>query len=94
MSIFTVIVSKKALRQLSLLPLHIQFKLQAWIDGVENDGLMEMRKISGFHDEPLKGVRVGQRSIRLNKAYRAIYTICADGSLEFVEILEVNKHKY
>ncbi len=94
MGIFTVIVSKKAMKQVGLLPLHIQFKLQGWIDGVENDGLMEMRKIPGFHDEPLKGVRAGQRSIRLNKAYRAIYMICADGSLEFVEVIEVNKHEY
>ena len=35
----------------------------------------------GFHDEPLRGQRHGQRSIRLNRAYRAIYVISSDGSI-------------
>lgn len=53
-----------------------------------------MRKIAGFHDEPLKGDRHGQRSIRLNKAYRAIYVIKNDGTAEFVAVEEVSKHDY
>ena len=53
-----------------------------------------MQKIKGFHDEPLKGKRSGQRSIRLNKAYRAIYTIGQDGGVEIVEVHEVSKHEY
>ena len=57
-------------------------------------GLNETRKIPGYHDEPLKGKRAGQRSIRLNRAYRAIYTVEKDGTIKFVEILEVNKHEY
>lgn len=47
----------------------------------------------GYHDEPLKGARVGQRSIRLNRAYRAIYVIKNDG-IEFGSVEEVNKHDY
>ena len=57
-------------------------------------GLDSVRKIKGFHDEPLKGKRSGQRSIRLNKAYRAIYTIGQDGGVEIVEVQEVSKHEY
>ncbi len=53
-----------------------------------------MRKIPDFHDEPLKGNRKGQRSIRLSKAYRAIYEVSEKGQMEVVEILEVNKHDY
>ncbi|STY25350.1 Plasmid maintenance system killer protein [Legionella taurinensis] len=55
---------------------------------------MEVRKIPGFHDEPLKGNRVGQRSIRLSRAYRAIYELGQQGKMEIVEIVEVNKHDY
>ncbi len=47
-----------------------------------------------FHDEPLQGNRRGQRSIRLNQAYRAIYLETSDGDLELVEIIEVTKHEY
>ncbi len=59
-----------------------------------HEGLQKIRKIPGFHDEPLKGVRKGQRSIRLNKAYRAIYQLGKSGKIEVVEIIEVNKHDY
>lgn len=53
-----------------------------------------MRKRPGYHDEPLKGKRLGQRSIRLNKAYRAIYEIDTTGTIHFIEVIEVNKHEY
>lgn len=69
-------------------------KLQAWIDDVEDAGLSEVRKISGYHDEPLKGNRTGQRSIRLSRAYRAIYIIDQEGKIEIVKLLEVSKHDY
>lgn len=65
-----------------------------WVDAVETEGLYEIRKILGYHDEPLEGKRKGQRSIRLNKAYRAIYEINEEGIIEFVEVIEVNKHEY
>lgn len=49
--------------------------MQTWIHAVGCYGLREVRKIKGYHDELLKGKRAGQYSIRLNKAYRAIYII-------------------
>ncbi len=55
---------------------------------------MNVRKVPGFHDEPLRGKRQGQRSIRLNKAYRAIYVVDSSGNTHIAEILEVNKHEY
>lgn len=94
MDIYQVQLSKKAREGLKKIPAYITYKLQLWIDGVKERGLSEIRKTPGFHDEPLKGKRQGQRSIRLNKAYRAIYQINLDGSIEFVEIIEVNKHDY
>jgi toxin HigB-1 len=40
------------------------------------------------------GNRKGQRSVRLSKAYRAIYKEVEPGNYEVLEILEVNKHDY
>lgn len=93
-NIYTVIITKSAKRDLQKVPAYIALKLAAWIEAVSHDGLIEVRKIPGFHDEPLKGNRLGQRSIRLSKAYRAIYEIGKSGEMEIVEILEVNKHDY
>ena len=64
-----------------------------WVEAVEQDGLEEVRKIPGYHDEPLKGDRAGQRSIRLSRAYRAIYEIEQDVA-QFVSVEEVSKHDY
>lgn len=92
--IYDVKITTKALKDLKKVPLAIAIKLQAWIEAVGHNGLNEIRKISGYHDEPLKGKRKGQRSIRLNIAYRAIYTVNKKGIISFVEIQEVNKHEY
>lgn len=69
-------------------------KVLAWAQSVELKGLREIRKLPGYHDEPLKGVRLGQRSILLNIAYRAIYTEEQDGTISLIIIEEVNKHEY
>lgn len=36
----------------------------------------------------------GYRAIRLSEAYRAIYTMHSDGTVETVCVEEVNKHDY
>ncbi len=92
--IFNVKLSRKALKDLKKVPLYIAIKLQSWIESVGYSGLSEVRKISGYHDEPLKGNRDGQRSIRLSRGYRAFYIIEKDAKITFVEIIEVNKHDY
>jgi proteic killer suppression protein len=81
-------------KELYKLPTYIVLKLYRWVDGVEKDGIEEMRKIPGFHDEPLKGKRSGTRSIRLNRAYRVIYSEHSENDLEIILIEEVNKHEY
>jgi proteic killer suppression protein len=63
MNIFDVVISLNAKKQLTKLPRHIIHKLNVWIDSVEKSGLRQVQKISGFHDEPLKGKRKQQRSI-------------------------------
>lgn len=82
------------LKILPKLPPHILSKLMTWSKGVSSEGLEEMRKIPGYHDEALRGDRLGQRSIRLNRSYRAIYSIQLDGSVRIVLIEEVTKHEY
>lgn len=86
--------TKLAEKSLNKLPVEIINSLMLWIKYLQAIGLVETRKISGYHDEPLKGDRKGQRSIRLNRSYRAIYIVSKSGDLEIVKIMEVNKHKY
>ncbi len=87
-------ISRLAEKSLRRVPKHIVVNLMSWIDDVEYNGLEVARKNPGYHDEPLQGKRAGQRSIRLSRSYRAIYEIQADGSVEFILILEVSKHDY
>lgn len=94
MTLHVVLVSRRAQKDLRAAPPHVRSKLKMWIDGVSREGLDEMRKISGFHDEPLRGKRAGQRSIRLSRSYRAIYRILRDGTLSFVRVEKVTKHAY
>ena len=91
--ITTEIISNRAKNDLKKVPPYIAVKLQAWIINTETQGLEEVRKVPGWHDEPLKGKRKGQRSIRLSKSYRAIYVI-KKAHIEFVSIEEVHKHGY
>jgi proteic killer suppression protein len=78
---------------LAKLPKQVLVKLHLWIQLVGVHGVEAVRKIPGFHDEPLAGQRQGQRSIRLNKSYRAFYRI-RNGAIEFVDVFDVNNHEY
>jgi toxin HigB-1 len=89
-TIRSVTMSSKAQKESKKIPGHLMDRLMIWIESVENDGIMETRKVRGFRDEALKGNRQGQRSIRLNKAYRVIYTI----KKNLILIEEINKHDY
>lgn len=79
-------------KQLELVPAYIRSKAMQWVFMVELLGLSSVSQSKGFHDEPLKGKRRGQRSVRLNKSYRIIYKVI-DNSI-VIELLEVNKHDY
>lgn len=89
-----ILVSALANKQLKKVPAHIKTKFEAWCDLIVYMGLREARKYKGFHDEPLKGSRKGQRSVRLSKSYRAIYKEITDDVYELIEVIEVNKHDY
>ena len=87
-------ITKQALKDLKKTPVYIQEKFRAWLVAVNKAGLEETRKRPGWHDEPLIGDRKGQRSIRLNKQWRAIYVIKSNPQIEFIEVKEVTPHEY
>lgn len=84
--------SKSFEKQLAKMPGIIQEKVSLWIFSIESKGIEEVMKTKGYHDEPLKGKRTGQRSVRLNRSYRLIYHVIIDRM--YIELLEVNKHDY
>jgi proteic killer suppression protein len=86
-------ISRLAEKQLRRVPRHVVDNLMIWVAAVEHDGLEEVRKVPGYHDEPLKGQHAGRRSIRLSRAYRATYEIKGD-AVKFVSLQEVSKHGY
>lgn len=93
--IFTVALSDRAVKHLRKCPKHILRNLMAWVGAVQLDGLEEVRRLPGYHDEPLRGEWEGYRSIRLSRAYRAIYAIREDDEgTELVQVETVNKHRY
>jgi toxin HigB-1 len=79
-------------KQLERVPDFIRRKVIFWVFLVESIGLAETMKSRGFHDEPLKGDRKGQRSVRMNRAYRLIYRVIQERVR--IELLEINKHDY
>ena len=87
-----VLQTRQFEKDLDCVPWFIQIKVMAWIEFVELLGLQQVRKRPGYHDEPLKGIRRGQRSVRINKAYRLIYQETKE-SIEIL-LLEVHKHEY
>jgi toxin HigB-1 len=89
-----VTYSKFAEKQLDKVPKYIKEAMYLWALTVHKIGIEEVRKVKGYHDEPLKGDRRGQRSIKLNRSYRAIYEQTNDEELILISVVEVNKHDY
>ena len=94
MKTYRVEIAKFAQKQFRRLPAHIQKALRTWAALIEEHGIGTMRRIPGYHDEPLKGDRAGQRSSRLSQSYRVIYVENEDGEMVIVAVQEVNKHDY
>lgn len=86
--------TKRGLKDEAKCPKHVKAALLDWIVAVETIGLINARKIPGYHDEPLKGDREGQRSARLNRLWRVIYTEIENATLVIVRIEEVIPHAY
>lgn len=90
----TSVVFENVIKELRKLPHFIVRKLNKWARDVEKFGIEAIRKVPGYHDEPLHGQRKSQRSIRLSRGYRAIYIEHNDGDIKIISIEEVSKHDY
>lgn len=90
---YEVRLSATVEKQLRKLPVQVRTKLLAWARDVRVRGLEEVRKLPGFHDEPLSGSRKHQRSIRLNLHWRAIYEIHGE-HVQIALVVEVTPHSY
>jgi proteic killer suppression protein len=76
------------------LPDYIQKAVRTWSTLIEEHGIWAMKRIPGYHDEPLHGDRKGQRSSRLSRGYRVIYEELDSGEIVVISVLEVTKHEY
>ena len=74
------------------LPIMVAKKYELWKNLVFRHGPGKLREFTGFHDEKLKGDRVGQRSSRLSLQYRVIYAVEKD--IVTVHVLEITPHNY
>lgn len=91
---YKVYATKKAIRDLKRAPLQIKERFQVWVDAVETVGMNQLRRRAGLHDEPLRGNRAGQRSVRLNRQWRIIYCENEQNDLVVVRVEEVTPHAY
>lgn len=89
-----VVDLSKVEKKLDRIPDHIRDALYFWQSQIHRIGLLEVRKIPGYHDEPLKGHRSGERSIRLNRSWRAIYQESPNGQITIIKVQEISKHEY
>lgn len=89
-----VYLSKFAEKRLAKLPRRVQEAYFTWVRAVIFEGIQEVRKYPSYHDEPLKGERKGQRSVRLSRAYRIIYEETEKNEITLIGVMEVNKHDY
>jgi hypothetical protein len=53
--IFKVAITRLAQKQLRKVPQHVKDNLMIWVMAVEHDGLEEVRKAPGYHDETVEG---------------------------------------
>ncbi len=84
----------KVTKQLKRVPNEIVFRFMTWVRTIEEFGLSEARKVKGYRDEPLKGLRQTQRSVRLGIKWRAIYSVSKNGEINIVKVEEVTPHDY
>jgi proteic killer suppression protein len=88
-----VVISRQAQKGLDKAPPQVHSKLSTWVATVQQFGLEATRSVPSYHDEPLQGERKGQRSIRLNKQWRALYSEDHNQQI-LITLLEVTPHDY
>jgi plasmid maintenance system killer protein len=74
------------------LPPQVLKKYELWKDIVFRHGPGKLRQFPGFHDEKLEGERAAQRSSRLSRQYRVVYSVARD--VVTVHVLDITPHDY
>lgn len=75
------------------LPPQVINKFEIWKKEIQEKGLAEVRKIPGYHDEPIHVIQ-GARSVRLNGEFRLFYTLEKSQGVETLRILKITPHEY
>ena len=86
------VVDYKFKKEINNLPTQCKKKYAVFKYVIEASGLQGLNKYPGFKLEMLKGSLKGIYSIRLNIAYRVLFSV--NESKEVVYIIEVSKHEY
>lgn len=75
------------------LPTSVKEKFAKWTNEVESKGLDEVKKISGYHDEPIIS-QAGRRSVRMSDGYRVCYEMIIENGLTLLKIITISQdHK-
>lgn len=75
------------------IPKEVLKNFEKWKDGVKQQGLLEVRKIPGYHDEPYEKFP-GARSIRLKDGWRMFYKIDNQEGKEVINVFKISLHDY
>lgn len=75
------------------LPPQVINKFETWKKDIQEKGLAEVRKIPGYHDEPIHVIQ-GARSVRLNGEFRLFYTLEKSDGVETLRVLKITPHEY
>ncbi len=71
----------------------IKLRFYVWVEFVTFNGIFEAQKAARFRDHALTGPRKGQRSVYLDKSWRAIYTLHGK-KISIVRVEEITPHDY
>ncbi|MCM2280594.1 MAG: hypothetical protein NDI61_01965 [Bdellovibrionaceae bacterium] len=71
------------------LPENVKNKFFKWVSEVEEKGLEEVRKIGGYHDEPLRSM-ANRRSVRVSDGYRACYESVVENGVTILKVITIS----
>lgn len=87
-------LTKRAEKGLRNVPKQVAANFFTWKREIEEHGLEVVRRIPGYHDEPLAGKLKGiVRSVRAGLGFRIFYRIIGK-TMKCVLVEEVNRHDY
>lgn len=89
---WTVLIEKKAQKELDKAPEEIQQAFDTWFYLVQAGGPETLKKINGYWDHPLKQQWEGCRASSLNKSWRVIYR--AERDTVQVYVVRISAHDY